>query len=240
MPRAARAGRGPGGGTSRERLVQLAIELADSGGIDAVSVRTVAHRAGVSTDQVYRNMRNRDDLLAMMVERVLADGYKRSSGSSELADPRDHLERLARDEWALYRRHPWLLAVLATTRPPASPAVLAMVDRAVVTLARAGYGPDEAFAAYLAVSGYVQGMALLHVAEQAERNAGATAWTNYLSSAHAHLEEIGRAQDRTWLTAAHRRYRDADAAVDGWFEFGLVRLLDGLFHPGRIGLGKPA
>ncbi len=228
MPRVAQAGRGPGGGASRERLVHLAIELADTGGIDAVSVRTVAHRAGVSTDQVYRQVRSRDDLLAVMVERVLIDGHKRGDESSESADPRDRLERLARDEWAFYRRHPWLLAVLATTRPPTGPAVLAMVDRAVTALARAGYGPDEAFAAYLSVSGYVQGMALLHIAERAERNAGATAWTDYLSSAHAHLADIGRTHGRAWLAVASRRNRDADAAVDGWFEFGLTRLSDGL------------
>lgn len=230
-PYPARTGREQGTTVTRDELVHLGIELADSDGIDAVSVHAVARRAGLSRDQFYRWMRSRDHLLAAMVERVLTENQARRATQPAPPDPRDHLERLARDEWTLYRRHPWLLPVLATTRPPTCPAVLALVDNTVAVLIRAGYEPADAFAGYLAVSGYVQGLALLHVAERAEQHTGAPRWDTWRSAARTRLEGTRHAHSSAWLLAADPPYDDADAAVDRWFEFGLARLLDGLIPP---------
>ncbi|ABW15957.1 Tetracyclin repressor domain protein [Parafrankia sp. EAN1pec] len=149
-------------------------------------MRSVAFQAGLTTDQIYRWVPSRDDLVGAMVERVVADSRSwaavgAGAAHPELAHPRDYLERSARDEWALYRRHPWLLAVLVTTRPPTPPALLAMVDRTVAVLIGAGHDSDDAFSAYLTLSGYVQGMALLHIAERAELHAGAAAWDTWWS-----------------------------------------------------------
>ncbi|MBL7498334.1 TetR/AcrR family transcriptional regulator C-terminal domain-containing protein [Frankia sp. CNm7] len=221
-----------------ERLIDVAVRLADAEGIGAVSMGALAHRAGLSADQVFRRTRSRDELLGAMVEHALVERAPAASRAyspttPEPANPREQLERLARDEWALYRRHPWLVTVLATTRPPTGPAVLAMVDRAVAVLTTAGYAPEDAFAAYLALSGYVQGMALLHVAEHTERRAGATGWEKWWLATHVRLTRTGRTQGRAWLATSHPPDRDADAVVDRWFDFGLARLLDGLLPAGR-------
>ncbi|BCB78261.1 hypothetical protein GCM10022251_31440 [Phytohabitans flavus] len=166
-----------------------------------------------------------------MVEHVLTDSHRRRAPQPEPAHPRDALERLARDEWALYRRYPWLLPVLATTRPPIVPAVMALVDRTVAVLLRVGYTPEDAFAAYLTLSGYVQGLALLHVAERAEQHAGAATWDTWRSTTHARLARTRHAHDRAWLVVVDSQGGDANAAVDRWFDFGLARLLDGLIPP---------
>ncbi|RAO24454.1 hypothetical protein MED15_00212 [Micromonospora noduli] len=211
----------PTGGDPRHRLVALAVELADAGGLDAVSLRVLAQRGGLPAHAVYRHVRNRADLLAAMAERITAT---RPPGTAPLPrDPRQRLERLAGDEWAMYRRHPWLLAVLATDRPPTGPAVLAMVDRVVAAFTSAGFEPAEAFRAYLALSGYIQGMALL-----IRRDPEDTTYHAWWSATLTRLERTGRTRDRPWLAAAGQTRPDTD--LDTWFLFGLRGLLDGLLH----------
>ncbi|MFI6781442.1 TetR/AcrR family transcriptional regulator [Micromonospora sp. NPDC050276] len=214
----------PTGGDPRDRLVAVAVELADSGGLDAVSMRVLAQRAGMPAHAVYRHVRNRADLLGAMAEQITST---RAPGTAPLSgEPRQRLERLAGDEWAMYRRHPWLLAVLATDRPPTGPAVLAMVDRVVAAFTSAGYDPAEAFRAYLALSGYIQGMALLISRDPAD-----STYHAWWSATRNRLERTGRTRERQWLAAAGQTRPDTD--LDTWFQFGLRGLLDGL-------LGWPA
>jgi len=211
------------GADPRDRLVRLAVETADATGLDAVSMRTLAERAGMPAHALYRAVRNRDDLLAAMAEHVID---RRMPNRTAPADPRARLDRLARDEWAMYRRHPWLLAILATSRPPAGPAVLSMVDRTVEALTRAGYDPGDAFAAYLALGAYIQGMALLIDRETAD-----TTYRTWWSTTLNRLENTGRTRHRPWLAAArHSGPGNADVDLDTWFDFGLQQLLDGLMN----------
>jgi AcrR family transcriptional regulator len=189
-------------------------------------MRALAARARIPAHALYRFMRDRDDLLAAMAEHVISG---RMPNRQAPADPRARLERLARDEWAMYRHHPWLLAILATGRPPTGPAVLSMVDRTVEALTRTGYNPGDAFAAYLALGGYIQGMALL-----IDRGTVDTTYRTWWSTTLTRLENTGRTQHRPWLAAArHSDPANADANVDTWFDFGLQRLLDGLMAPQR-------
>jgi AcrR family transcriptional regulator len=209
----------PTGADPRDRLVGLAVELADSGGLDAVSMRVLGERAAMPVHSLYRHVRNRGELLAAMAERITA---ARMPGDAPVrADPREQLERLAWDEWTMYRRHPWLLAVLATDRPPTGPTVLAMVDRVVAAFTSAGYDPAEAFRAYLVLSGYTQGMALL-----IRRDPTDTTYPAWWSATRTRLERTGRTHRRPWLVAAGQSKPDTD--LDTWFQFGLRRLLDGL------------
>ncbi len=195
----------------------LAIGLADELGPAALSVRLLADRAGLPVHLVYQRIGNRADLLRDMAERVL-DANVPASGSHE---PRDRLGELARAEWSLYRRHPWLLTVLATDRPPVGPAVLATVDRVVAALVEAGFDPADAYRGYLVLSGYVQGMALLIDPEPAATSA--RAWR---AATRRRLEHTGRLERRPWLAEATRG--DPGTELDAWFEFGLDRLLEGL------------
>ncbi|MCG5468122.1 TetR/AcrR family transcriptional regulator [Micromonospora sp. LAH09] len=208
----------PTGGEPRERLVRLAVELADSGGLDLVSMRVLADRAALPAHTVYRHVRNRAELLSAMAEQITATGIPTAPLPR---DPRQQLEQLAGDEWTMYRRHPWLLAVLATDRPPTGPAVLTMVDRVVAAFTSAGYDPAEAFRAYLVLSGYIQGMALLIRHDPADPT-----YQTWRSATRSRLERTGRTQVRPWLAAAGRTTPDTD--LDTWFQFGLRRLLDGL------------
>ncbi|KAA5826569.1 TetR/AcrR family transcriptional regulator [Saccharopolyspora hirsuta] len=225
----------PAVGVDRVGVVRAAIRLADAEGMSAVSMQRVAAQLGVAAMTLYRHVRSKDELVTAMVEAVFAE----HSSSPRSADWRAQLEHQARQEWQLYQRRPWVLAVLASTRPPLAGAVLASVDRSMTALTGRGLDPRAALSTYLLVSGYVQGMALLVVAEsQALRDTGVRAGTWWSSGRLAGLVDSGR---YPWLTELATGELPGPEAVDGWFEFGLQRVLDGVAvfldvhsgHPGE-------
>ena len=60
--------RGPKREMSIERIVEVAIELADADGLGAVSMSSVAGRLGYTTMSLYRYVSAKDDLLVLMTE----------------------------------------------------------------------------------------------------------------------------------------------------------------------------
>ncbi|UJF33985.1 TetR/AcrR family transcriptional regulator C-terminal domain-containing protein [Paenibacillus hexagrammi] len=57
---------------NREDIVTLALHIADTEGIDAVSFRRLAQELGVTPMAIYRHVHNKDDLLDAMTEHMLA------------------------------------------------------------------------------------------------------------------------------------------------------------------------
>ncbi|MEV6300697.1 TetR/AcrR family transcriptional regulator [Actinoplanes sp. NPDC051861] len=112
--RPARGARGPAPSHSRDEIVDAAIAMADAGGIGAVSMRAVATALGTGAGSLYRYLSSRDDLLDLMADRAAGElrPYPDASG-----DWLDGMLRVARRQLELYRRHPWLVDVLA--RPAA-------------------------------------------------------------------------------------------------------------------------
>ena len=102
--------RGPRPEHSRSDIATAAVDLADSGGLSAVTMRAVARGLGSAAASLYRYVTSRNDLLDLMVDAALAElplDRKPEGG------PLDELVLLARDQLALYRRHPWLLEAAA-------------------------------------------------------------------------------------------------------------------------------
>ena len=61
----------PGRGLSLDRIVGATLELADEQGIGAASMRAVSSRLGVRSMSLYRYVRDRDELLDAVVERIV-------------------------------------------------------------------------------------------------------------------------------------------------------------------------
>ncbi|NUT52447.1 MAG: TetR/AcrR family transcriptional regulator, partial [Saccharothrix sp.] len=196
-------------------------------GLAAVSMRLVAARLGTAAMSLYRHVSNKTDLVAAMVDTVLAEHH---APTPDPAAWRAVLEHEARREWALYRRHPWALTALATTRPPLGLAVLATVDRFLSALAGHGVDHRTGLSVYLLVSGYVQGTAMLAVAEhEAARDTGVGRgpwWHDRLDRlAGTGVVASGR---YPWLAELAADPKAAAADLDAWFDFGLHRVLDGV------------
>lgn len=56
-----------------DQIVQTAVAVADSGGVDAIVMRTIAERIGVKAMALYRCVPGKTELLNLMLDRVHAD-----------------------------------------------------------------------------------------------------------------------------------------------------------------------
>ncbi len=221
------ATRGPKPGLTIDVIVSAAITIADTDGLAGLSMRCVAERLDVGTMSLYRYVPAKVELLDLMFDRV----------SNETARPDDvaggwrgRLEQIARENLALYARHPWLLD-LAAIRPPLGPGVIAKYDYELRAIDDIGLSDVAMDSVLNLVVGYVWSSAALRAA-----------WMRA-------PEETGQTDDEWWLSVAPtleqvldvERYavavRVGTAATDQYrglhdpdhaFEFGLERVLDGI------------
>jgi AcrR family transcriptional regulator len=211
---------------SVDLIVRTAIEIADSAGLAATSMRRVAERLGVGTMSLYTYVPGKAELLDVMVDAV----YGELEPTDEAAGWRARLETIARQNLALYQRHPWLLQV-AASRPVLGPHAIAKYDHELRAIDGIGLTDVEMDSVLTLVSGYVHGAARGAVeAAAAEQSTGITdeQWW------YAHAPFLERIMDRrryptaarvgTAAGEAHNAAYDPDHA----FEFGLQRVLDGI------------
>src|SRR5256885_17136499 len=79
---------------TRDALLDGAEELLDAGGVDAVTLREVGRRAGVSHNAPYKHFGSKEDLLAAIASREL-DRQSRTMGAAGLKSrPLETLRRL--------------------------------------------------------------------------------------------------------------------------------------------------
>jgi AcrR family transcriptional regulator len=60
----------PASTLTRERVVEVAAQLVEERGIDALSMRALADRCGVATMTLYRHVATKDELLALLADRM--------------------------------------------------------------------------------------------------------------------------------------------------------------------------
>jgi AcrR family transcriptional regulator len=138
----------------RQRALQAAVELADTGGIDAVSMRNLASRLGVVPMALYRHVVNKEDLLDGMVETVYGE-LDVPTGADWSATMR---QRAISMREAL-RRHPWAVELMETSSP--GPASLHYHNAGIACLReQAGLPIRTAIEAYNLMDSYVYGFAL--------------------------------------------------------------------------------
>ncbi|MEH0844631.1 TetR/AcrR family transcriptional regulator [Micromonospora sp. CPCC 205711] len=216
-----------GGDLSVDRIVRAAIEVADTEGLAALSMRRVAERLGVGTMSLYTHVPGKGELLDVMLDTV----YGETARPREVPGGwRARLEQIARENWALYLRHPWLLQV-ATTRPPLGPNVTAKYDYELRAVEGIGLTDLEMDAVVTLVDGYVHGAVRGAVeAAQAAQRTGMTdeQWWR------AHAPYLEQAMDPRRFPTAARVGAAAGQEYQGpsdparAFEFGLARILDGV------------
>lgn len=208
-----------------EELLEAAIDLADERGQVGVTLSALAQRTGRTLVAVQREAGGRDQLMAMMVQRIVA----RSRVSARAADaPATALRRLAQEEWDRYRAHPWLVEILASTRPPLVPAVLDASREMVESFMEIGLDTDTALHRYLALSGYIQGMALLLVAEQRESGRTGTPYRTWWTEQVRRLDRRGARLKHPWLSELTEEGAQDAFDADRAFQNGLRPILGGL------------
>lgn len=213
-----------GSGVEPHRLQRRAVGEPDR--LSMVTLRSVATRAGIALTRAQRDFGSRDRLVAVMVQHVLTQ--RATAARNEV--PADALTRLAEDEWNTYRAHPWLVGVMASTRPPLVPAALDASRAAIEAFMGLGLDSSTALNRYLAFSAYIQGMGLLLIAEQQESVRSGTSYRRWWTDEVRRLARTGDSMRHPWLLELTDRAPVDDFDPDAPFRDGLSRVIRGLTH----------
>jgi hypothetical protein len=159
------------------------------------------------------------------------------SAYGELARPddvpggwRSRLEHVARERWALYRRHPWMLQV-AVSRPPLGPNVTANYEYELRAIADIGLTELEMDSIVTLVADHVEGAARRAVdAALAEQRTGMSdrEWWDAHAPILSQVFDPARSPTATRVGAAAGEAHQAAYNPEHAFEFGLQRVLDGI------------
>jgi AcrR family transcriptional regulator len=117
---------------SKERVLRAAVVLADTGGVEALSMRKLAQTLGVEAMSLYNHVRNKEDILDGIVDVVVGEIDVCPSG----ADWKATLRQQVMSARKVLLRHPWAPPVIES-RTGMSPAMMAYMN-AVIGLLREG------------------------------------------------------------------------------------------------------
>jgi AcrR family transcriptional regulator len=193
-------------GLSRERILEVALELADQEGIDALSMRRLAQELDVWPMSVYRYFQDKDALLDAMA----ADRIEQLPELPAGAGWREQMHALLEEVARRLEASPGLAARLP--RAFLTDGALRLPEAGLAILLDAGFEPGEAASAWRALWSYAFGFATFR-ADSPRAVKAAIAGLN--EDEHPALTSAGDALARA-LTS------------DGEFAAGLDRLLDGL------------
>jgi AcrR family transcriptional regulator len=200
---------------SRQRVLDAALELADAEGIEKLSMRRVAQPLGVEAMSLYHHVRNKQDLLAGLLDRAYAEIELPRAGDDWRADVR----RTAVSFHHVLLRHSWACG-LFTLPLEIGPARTAYMDTLLGRLRGAGFSAVMAHHAYHALDSHIVGFTLWLLPYLAE--------PQLPDLAERLLEQLS-AGNHPHLAEHIRVHLDPDPRDDvSEFEFGLDLILDSL------------
>jgi AcrR family transcriptional regulator len=140
---------------SRERVLRAAITHADAGGLEALTIRTLAEGLGVAPMALYRHIANKDDLVDAMVDVVFSE----IDLPARTAGWKTAMRQRAISAREVLSRHRWAIGLMESRTNP-GPANLRHHDAVIGTLRAAGFTIEMAAHAYSLVDSYIYGFAL--------------------------------------------------------------------------------
>jgi AcrR family transcriptional regulator len=202
---------------SRERILRAAIELADQGGIEALSMRKLGQELGVEAMSLYNHVANKDDLLDGIVEAVTAEIDLPPEGT----DWKAAIRHTAIASHEVFLRHRWACNLMMH-RPKASTVRMQWMEAVLRTLREAGFSADMTHHAYHALDSHITGFTLWQVNMPFETKA------ELVDMAQDFMRQIP--VDEYPYVIEHAEQHLAPSSPDGAteFEFGLDLILDGL------------
>jgi AcrR family transcriptional regulator len=129
--------------------------VADAGGLETLTMRTLGQELGVGPMALYRHVANKDDMVDGIVDLVFDEIGVPSAGADWKAAMR---ERAFSVRDALLR-HRWAIGLLESRRNP-GPANLRHHDAVIGNLLAAGFDMAMAAHAYSLLDAYIYGFAL--------------------------------------------------------------------------------
>jgi AcrR family transcriptional regulator len=202
---------------TRQRALEVAVALADAGGISSLTMRRLAQELGIEAMSLYHHVANKDDILDGMIDIVFSEIELPPTST----DWKTAMRRRAHSARTALSRHPWATSLMESRAAP-GPVTLRHHDAVLGCLRDAGFSIELTAHAYSVVDSYIYGFALeeaslpFNTAEETKELAGAI-MDHFAAGEYPHLVE---------LTTEHVLRPGYDYANE--FDFGLELILDGL------------
>lgn len=191
--------------------------LADTKGIDSLTMRKLAQELGVKPMTLYHHMANKEEVLDTMVDVVFSEIDLPPTG----ADWKPAMRQRAISARAALIRHPWAVSLMESRVTP-GPATLAHHDSVIGCLRQTGFSIEMAAHAYSVLDSYIYGFVLQEVSLPFSTT----------EEAHEVTEEILEqfpATDYPYLVEIAAEYiLQPGYEYANEFNFGLELILDGL------------
>jgi AcrR family transcriptional regulator len=138
---------------SRERILRAALDLADEGGVEAITMRKLGGLLGFEAMSLYNHVGGKDDVLDGILDLVLAETVPPSPDVAWDAAIRES----ALSVHAALTRHPWSCPLLMSRVRPAR---MQYMDSLLGRLRTAGFSADATYSAYHVLDGHIFGFSL--------------------------------------------------------------------------------
>jgi AcrR family transcriptional regulator len=209
---------------TRESVLKAALDLADEEGIASLSMRKLGQRLGVEAMSLYNHVGSKDDMLAGIVDMVVAE----FNLPSDQLDWQVAMRFVADAVRAALLRHPWAAALIESQVMP-SQVRFKRAESVIGTLRRAGFSIELAYKAQLSINSYVYGFVQQEIhwpftpVEQSD--VAAMLRSQVPADEYPYLTEMLSSIINARLSGQGENEAGAHESV---FGFGLDLLLDGL------------
>jgi AcrR family transcriptional regulator len=228
-----RPSRGPRPALTHDQIAAAAVGLADADGLDAVTMRALAGRLDVATMGLYRYVKGKECVFALMLNAVAQEVDIPEPGT---AGWRETFRHIAQELRAMHLRHPWLVRLQSSIAGMLAPNLLGILEAGLAALDAVDLDldADEMMAAFSAMTAYVQGKATSEVAQRdAYQRYGWSSDEDMRAAAGPRL--LGLLARGEYPTLAHYIVDGSNEDDADWsFTFGLECVLDGV--AARLGL----
>ncbi|WP_308204523.1 MULTISPECIES: TetR/AcrR family transcriptional regulator [Mycolicibacterium] len=196
-----------------DRIIATATALLDEEGADALSMRNLAQRLGSGTATLYRHFTGRADLVAQVIDSVLAEA-RVDDATLDAMTWQQACEALAHSLFDAFRRHPHV-APLLVERIPTGPNAMAQREQMIALLLKSGFSPLLAAQACATLARYVLGFATQLSPPDADA---------------ADRDEVWQTLDPHVFPATVSVSDHLPVPLEQEFAFGLELLINGLSH----------
>lgn len=153
---------------TRDRIVAAGVQVADAGGLSAVSMRNVGKQLGVEAMSLYRYLAGKDELLDALADWVFTQIDPPVAGRPW----RVELVKRSTQARRVLSGHPWSLTLIESRKNP-GPTTLRAHDAVLGCLRADGFSIELAAHAFSAIDAYVFGFVLSEVSRPFELSAPA-------------------------------------------------------------------
>src|SRR5215475_12704925 len=217
--------KGPKPALSLARIVDAGVRVADTEGLDAVSMGRVAASLDTAPMSLYRHVSSKDELVRLMVDAAWGDS------PGPLMPGENWRAGLSRWAWAFraaLQRHPWA-GRIPISGLPIMPREIAWFEDALACMAGTGLTEARKASVAMLLSGYVRNLATTEADIAAAVAVSGLSVDEWMASYPRMLRQLADPRRYPALAAfIEAGVFDAADDPDNEFVFGLDRIMDGI------------